>query len=304
MLVLSAANVSEGRGQPVVAAIVAATCACPAVRLLDVHSDPDHNRSVISVAGPPEAMGDALFALIRSAAQHINMERHTGQHPRIGAADVVPFTPLRGSTMAQCRVHARALCARVGAELQLPVYLYGAAARGPEARQLADIRRGGYEGLRIAIGGDEQRRPDCGPSKMGRAGAVAIGAREALIAWNVWLDSADVDVAGRIARRIRASDGGLPALQALGMQVAGRAQVSMNLTDYRRTGLAAVMDALRREAGREGISLYGSELVGLIPRAALDAAAGCDLQLLKSPEEQVLERRLEETGLVRSDRLQ
>lgn len=304
MLVFSAANVSEGRRSHVIAAIAAAVCTRPAVRLLDLHSDPDHNRSVFSVAGPPAAMSDALFALIQGAAQHIDMECHEGQHPRIGAADVVPFTPLQGSTLAQCRDLARGLCARVGGELQLPVYLYGAAARSPDARQLADIRRGGYEGLRIAIDKDERRRPDCGPSKLGRAGAVAIGAREALIAWNVWLDTANVQVARRIARRIRASGGGLPALQALGMQVAGRAQVSMNLTDYRRTGLAAVMDALRREARREGVSLYGSELVGLIPRAALDAAAGCDLQLLKSPDEQVLERRLEETGLVRSDRQQ
>ncbi len=287
-----------------IAAIVAAACACPALRLLDLHSDPDHNRSVISVAGPPAAMSDALFALIRSAAKHIDMKRHEGQHPRIGAADVVPFTPLPGSTLAQCTDLARALCGRVGEELQLPVYLYGAAARGPDARQLADIRRGGYEQLRVEIERDPQRRPDAGPLKLGRAGAVAIGARETLIAWNVWLDTADVLVARRIARRIRASGGGLPALQALGMQVAGRAQVSMNLTDYRRTGLAAVMDALRREAGREGVGLYGSELVGLIPRAALDAAASCDLLLLKSPEEQVLERRLQETGLVRSDRQQ
>ncbi|MCY4023518.1 MAG: glutamate formimidoyltransferase [Anaerolineaceae bacterium] len=303
MLVFSAANVSEGRRSHVIAAIAAAVCTRPAVSLLDLHSDPDHNRSVFSVAGPPAAMSEAMFALIQGAAQHIDMERHEGQHPRIGAADVVPFTPLQGSTLAQCRDLARGLCARVGGELQLPVYLYGAAARSPDARQLADIRRGGYEGLRIAIDKDERRRPDCGPSTMGRGGAVAIGAREALIAWNVWLDTADVQVARRIARRIRASGGGLPALQALGMRVAGRAQVSMNLTDYRRTGLAAVMAALRREARREGVNLYGSELVGLIPRAALDAATGCDLQLLKSPCEQVLERRLVETGLIRSDRL-
>ena len=300
--VLSAVNVSEGRWRPVIDAMVAAACADPAVRLLDLHSDPDHNRSVITVAGPPSAISEALFALIRCAAQGIDMRRHEGRHPRIGAADVVPLTPLPGSSLAQCRDLARALGARVGEELQLPVYLYGAAASGPDARRLADIRRGGYEGLRVEIECDPRRRPDCGPSRLGAAGAVAIGARGTLIAWNVWLDTADERVARRIARRIRASGGGLPALQALGMQVAGRAQVSMNLTDYRRTGLAAVMDALRREARREGVRLYGSELVGLIPRAALGAAAGCDLQLLKSPDEQVLECRLEETGLLRSDR--
>ncbi len=300
MLVLSAANVSEGRQQAVIDALVTAVCACQDVRLLDLHSDPDHNRSVISVAGPPAAMSDALFALIRSAAQLIDMNDHEGQHPRIGAADVVPFVPLQGSTLAQCRKIAHSLGARVGRELQLPVYLYGAAADDSGARQLADIRRGGYEGLQVAIQSDAQRRPDFGPSLLGSAGAVSIGARNTLIAWNVWLETADVSVAQRIARRIRASGGGLPALQALGMEVGGRAQVSMNLMDYRRTGLAAVMGALRREAGREGVALFGSELVGLIPRAALDAAAGCDLQLLQSPENQVLERRLEETGLVRS----
>ncbi len=302
MLVFSAVNVSEGRQQSVIDALVAAVTAFQDVRLLDLHSDSDHNRSVISVAGPPAAISDALFALIRGAAQPIDMNNHEGQHPRIGATDVVPLVPLQGSTLAQCCNLARGLGARVGRELQLPVYLYGAAANHPGARQLADIRRGGYEGLQVAIQSDAQRRPDFGPSLLGSAGAVAIGARGTLIAWNVWLETADVRVAQRIARRIRASGGGLPALQALGMYVGGRAQVSMNLMDYRRTGLATVMGTLRHEAGREGVTVYGSELVGLIPQAALNAAAGCDLQLLQSPENQVLERRLVETGLVTSGR--
>lgn len=300
MLVFCPANVSEGRRQEVIDDLVAVFDEFPAVPVLDVHSDSDHNRSVISCAGPPGAMAEAAFALIRRAAERIDMNAHRGQHPRIGAADVVPFVPLQDCSLAQCRELARALGARVGRELALPVYLYAAAGDG--GRRLADIRRGGYEGLRDEIRAVPRRRPDFGPSEMGSAGAVAIGARDALIAWNLWLESDDVQVARRIARRIRESGGGLPAVQALGLFVAGRAQVSMNLTDFRRTGLAQVMDGLRREAAREGVALYRSELVGLMPRAALDAAAGCDLLLPGSPEDQVLENRLRDAGLLRSTR--
>lgn len=302
MLVLCPVNVSEGRRQEVIDDLVAVFDEFPAVPVLDVHSDSDHNRSVISCAGPPAAMAEAAFALIRRAAERIDMNAHRGQHPRIGAADVVPFVPLRDCSLAQCRELARLLGARVGHELALPVYLYAAAARDHCRPRLADIRRGGYEGLRDDIETDPLRRPDYGPSRMGRAGAVAIGARDALIAWNVWLETADVQVAQRIARRIRESGGGMPAVQALGLLVAGRAQVSMNLTDFRRTGLAQVIDGLRQEAAREGVALYRSELVGLMPQAALDAAAGCDLLLPGSPEDQALENRLRDAGLLRSTR--
>ena len=303
MLVFCPANVSEGRRREVIDDLVAVFDAFPAVRVLDVHSDSDHNRSVISCAGPPAAMAQAAFALIRRAVERIDMNAHRGQHPRIGAADVVPFVPLRDCSLAQCRELARALGARVGRELALPVYLYAAAARDHRRRRLADVRRGGYEGLRDDTETDPQRRPDFGPSRMGSAGAVAIGARDALIAWNVWLESDDVQAARRIARRIRESGGGLPAVQALGLFVAGRAQVSMNLTDFRRTGLAPVMGRLRQEAAREGVCLYRSELVGLMPQAALDAAAGTDLLLPGPPQGQVLENCLREAGLLRSARL-
>lgn len=301
-LVFSAANFSEGRRKAVIEALVGAVAAHPAVRVLDVHSDPDHNRSVISCAGPSQALPEALFAAIRCAAQRIDMNVHEGQHPRIGAADVVPLVPLHGASMAECCALARELGARVGRELQLPTYLYAAAARRPHNARLVDVRRGGYEGLRAAIDSD-LRRPDYGPVRMGSAGAVAIGARDTLIAWNVWLTTSDVRLARRIAGRIRTTGGGLEGVQALGMLVGGRAQVSMNLTDYRRSGLAQVMAALRREAGREGVELYASELVGLIPQAAVDAGADCELMLRRPLDKQILERRLQETGLLRTELL-
>ncbi len=298
-VVYSAVNFSEGRRQAVIDDLVAAVAANPTVRVLDVHSDSDHNRSVISCAGPPQALLVSLFAAIRCAAQRIDMNVHEGQHPRIGAADVVPVVPLHGVSMEMCCALARELGARVGRELQLPVYLYAAAARRPHNERLVDVRRGGYEGLRAAIGSDE-RRPDFGPAHMDSAGAVAIGARETLIAWNVWLTTSDIRIAQRIAGRIRTSGGGLVGVQALGLLIDGRAQVSMNLTDFRRTGLAQVLAFMWRQAAREGVSLYASELVGLIPQAAADAAAGCDLLLLRPLDNQILERRLQETGLLRS----
>ena len=303
MLAFSAANFSEGRRKPVIDALAAAVSANPDVHVLDVHSDVDHNRSVLSSAGPPQALVDSLFAGIRCAAQRIDMGAHEGQHPRFGAADVIPLVPLRGVAMERCSALARTLGLRVGQELQLPVYLYAASARRPRNEKLVDVRRGGYEGLRAVIERDERRRPDYGPARMGSAGAVAIGARDVLIAFNVWLTTTDIRIAQRIARRIRASGGGLAGVQALGMLVGGRAQVSMNLTDYRRTGLAQIMAALRHEATREVVALHGSELVGLIPQAAVDAAAGCDLLLRRPIEGQILEHRLQESGLLRTSEL-
>ncbi len=285
-------NFSEGRRPEVVAAIVQAMAAVPQVHVLDVHSDPDHNRSVVTLVGPPQAVAEAAFQGIAEAARRINLEEHQGQHPRIGAADVVPFVPLEDMTMDEAVDLARGLARRVAAELDLPVYLYGYAALRPERRALEHIRRGGYEGLKAAIATDPDRAPDFGPRRLGPAGAVVIGARDFLIAYNVYLTTDDVDVARRIARAVRHSSGGLRYVKALGLRVKGRAQVSMNLTDYRRTPVHRVMELIRSEARRYGTQVHHSELVGMIPQKALWEAARWYLQLDEFQDAQVLEPRV------------
>lgn len=266
-------NFSEGRDPHVIAQLVEAIRGVSRVRLLHVTSDHDHHRSVLTFVGEPEAVLEAAFRAIQTAARLIDLNQHQGQHPRMGAADVVPFVPLGETTLDQCVELARRLGARVGAELQLPVYLYEAAAQRPERRLLAEVRRGGYERLRETIHLPE-RAPDYGPALVGPAGAVIIGARLPLIAYNVFLNTADVSIAQQIARSIRESGGGLPAVRALGLLVDGQAQVSMNLTDYRVTPLHQVMQAVAALAAQHGVEVDRSELVGLLPqRAALDALA-------------------------------
>jgi glutamate formiminotransferase/formiminotetrahydrofolate cyclodeaminase len=285
-------NFSEGRRPEVIEAIRSAIAQVPGVRVLDVHSDADHNRSVITFAGPPPAVAQAAFAAIARAAERIDLDVHTGEHPRIGATDVVPFVPLAGSTMEDCVQLARGLGRRVGEELGIPVYLYEAAASRPERTNLETHRRGQYEGLRTAIVEDPERAPDFGPRRLGKAGATVIGARAPLIAFNIYLDTSDVRVAKDVARAVRASSGGLPHVKALGLDVDGRAQVSMNLTDYTRTPLATVVERVREEAGRRGAAILKSELVGLIPQAAVTDAAASYLKLEGFRLDQVLEIRL------------
>ncbi len=285
-------NFSEGRRPEVVAAIVRAMAQVPGVRVLDVHSDPDHNRSVVTLVGEPEPLQEAAFRGIAEAARRIDLTRHQGQHPFIGAADVVPFVPLEDASMAMAVETAVTLARRVAQELELPVYLYGYAARRPERRNLAVIRRGGYARLREAIVTDASRTPDFGPARLGPAGAVVIGARDFLIAYNVYLETDDVQVAKAIARRIRESSGGLPHVKALGLLVKGRAQVSMNLTDFRVTPPHVVMARIREEAARHGTRVLYSELVGMIPQEALWAAAREYLQLEAFTFDQVLEPRV------------
>jgi len=262
-------NFSEGRRPEVVAEIVQAMRG-QGVTVLDVHSDAAHNRSVVTVAGVPEQVLEAAFSACRSAARLIDMEQHRGEHPRIGATDVIPLVPLRGTSLEECVVWARELGKRIGEELGIPVYLYGAAATRPDRVRLADVRRGEYEGLKEAISLPE-RHPDFGPARLHpRAGAVAVGARPFLIAFNVNLDSTDLGVARSIARAVRESGGGLPAVQALGLRRDdGGVQVSMNLLDYRRTSLPAVYLRVEEEARRHGTRVAGSELVGLAPAEAL-----------------------------------
>ncbi len=287
-------NFSEGRRTEVIAAIVAAIAAVPDVLVLDVEADADHNRAVVTFVGPPTVMVAAAFAAIATAQRHINLDHHQGVHPRLGAADVVPFIPLRDTTMAECVALAQQLGARVGAELGIPVYLYEEAATRPERRNLADIRRGEYEGLKQSLGYDHLRQPDFGPTTIGPAGATVIGARQPLIAYNVYLSTGDVEIAKQVAKAVRHSNGGLRFCKALGLLVDGRAQVSINLTNFRATPLQRVFELIRAEAARYGVLAAESEIVGLVPEDALLDVAQHYLQLNRFKRTQVLERRLAE----------
>ncbi|MBL8164988.1 MAG: glutamate formimidoyltransferase [Anaerolineae bacterium] len=285
-------NFSEGRRPEVVDAIVSVIQSVEGVRLLDRSSDSDHNRSVITFVGTPDVVVEAAFAGIRTAAQHINLDTHQGAHPRIGATDVVPFVPLSGVTLEDCVLLARQLGKRVGDELGIPVYLYEAAATRPDRANLENIRRGEYEVLKDAITTDPNRAPDYGPARLGSAGATVIGARAPLIAFNIYLATDDVSIAKKIAAAVRHSSGGFHHVKGLGLLVDGRAQVSMNLTDFTRTPIARVVETIRREAQRYGVAVHHSELVGLIPQAALVDAARWYLQLDQFTPDQVLETRL------------
>lgn len=285
-------NFSEARRPEVVEAILQTISALPDVIVLDRHSDLDHNRTVITFAGPPEAVEEAAFQAIAKAAELIDLNKHTGEHPRIGATDVVPFVPVSGVTTQDCVDMARRLGSRVGAELAIPVYLYEQAATRPERQNLEDIRRGQYEALKEEIGANPDREPDFGPAWIGPAGATVIGARPFLIAYNVYLTTDDVAIAKKIAKAVRHSSGGLRFVKALGLLVEGRAQVSMNLTDFRQTPIPLVVEMIRREAARYGVAIHHSELVGLIPEAALVDTAGWYLQLDRFEPGQILEQRL------------
>jgi glutamate formiminotransferase / 5-formyltetrahydrofolate cyclo-ligase len=276
MLIESVPNVSEGRRLEVVDALAGAVSRTAGVHLLDRTSDPSHNRSVLTIAGQAEAVSDALDALVAAAIERIDMEQHHGEHPRIGAVDVVPFVPLAETTLDQAVELARTFGQRVAERYEIPVYLYARAALRPDRVRLADVRRGGYEGLRDEIA-QHGREPDFGPARTHpRAGAMAVGARPFLIAWNINLESADVELAKRIARRVRESGGGLPAVQANGFMLEdlGCAQVSMNLLDFATTPMWRVWDEVRAIAAEDGVGLRESELIGLAPVAAfLDVAA-------------------------------
>ena len=240
--------IPKGGGPEIVDQIVAAVLSVPNVQILDRHSDVDHNRTVLTLLGEPEPVKEAVFRSIAKAAELIDMNEHQGEHPRIGATDVVPFVPIRDMSMADCVDLARQLGDRVGAELGIPVYLYEEAASTPERVNLENIRKGQYEGLKNEIGVNPDRKPDYGPAELGKAGAVVIGAREALIAFNVYLTTEDESIAKKIAKTIRFSSGGLRYVKAMGVLVDGRAQVSMNLTNYRKTPIALVVETIRREA--------------------------------------------------------
>ncbi len=270
-LVETVPNFSEGRRIEVVDKLAAAVERVPGAYLLDRTSDASHNRSVLTLAGEPAAILEALERAVAVAVAEIDMEHHSGEHPRIGAVDVVPFVPLEGATLADCVELARTFGAQMAEQFGLPVYLYGEAATSPSRQRLADVRRGQYEGLKTQIG-EAGREPDFGPAVLHpTAGAMAVGARPFLIAYNINLESRDLELAKRIARRIRESSGGLPRVQANGFWIEelDRAQVSMNLLDFRTTPIWQAWETVRAEAAEDGVHLAESELIGLAPIAAL-----------------------------------
>jgi glutamate formiminotransferase / 5-formyltetrahydrofolate cyclo-ligase len=287
-------NLSEGRRPEVVARLLAAVSSVPGVRLLDASSDPDHNRSVLTLAGEPDALHEGLLALYAVALEEIDLTRHQGVHPRVGAVDVTPFVPLDDTPMEVAVVAAERLGAAVAERFGLPVYLYEEAARTPGRVRLADIRRGGFEGLAGKLA-DPAWTPDFGPARAHpTAGVTVVGARFFLIAWNAILATADVAVARAIARRVRESGGGLPAVRAMGVYLASRnrAQVSMNLVDFRRTSLFAALERVRQEAKSLGTRVVETEVVGLVPEEALWGSLREALQCPVLGGERMLEERL------------
>ena len=285
-------NFSEGRRREVIDAIVAAIAAVSGASVLDVQSDADHNRTVVTFVGGPEAVLEGAFQGAHRAAELIDLNVHRGEHPRMGATDVIPFVPVRGVSMADCVTLAQRLGQRMGEELGIPVFLYEEAATRPERQNLAHVRKGEFEGIREQIATDPAHEPDYGPREMGPAGASAVGARPFLVAYNVYLSTGDVEVAKRIAKTVRHSSGGLRFVKALGLLVEGQAQVSMNLTDLRRTPIALVVETIRREAARYGVAITRSELIGMAPQQALLDAAVWYLQLDNFTPDLVLENRL------------
>jgi len=294
-------NFSEARRPEIVEKIHRSICDVPGIHILDQHSDLDHNRTVITYIGSPAAAEEAAFQAIATAARWIDLNVHTGEHPRIGATDVVPFVPISEITMPDCVEMARRLGKRVAQELNIPVYLYEEAATRPERQNLENIRRGEYEGLKVDVKTNPDRLPDYGPAELGPAGATVIGARQPLIAYNVYLTTDDVEIAQKIAKVVRNSNGGMRFVKAMGVLVEGRAQVSMNLTNYRQSPIGRVVELVRREALRYGTAIHHCELVGLIPQEALFDAATWYLQLDGFSSEQVLENRLFEAQATASE---
>lgn len=285
-------NFSEGRNKGVVEAIVEAM-KLPGVYLLDREMDADHNRSVITLVGDGEAVAEAAIRGVGKAAELIDLNKHEGAHPRMGAADVVPFIPIENVTIEDCVAIARKAGEEIWKRFQVPVYLYEAAATHPDRQNLENIRRGQFEGLREEVATNPARRPDFGEARLHpTAGATVVGARKALIAYNVFLNTQEVDVAKKVAKAIRFSSGGLRYVKAAGFEVRGLAQVSMNLTDFEQTPLARVFEFVKREAARYGVMPISSEIVGLIPKKALEQAAEWFLQIENFDSSLILENRL------------
>jgi glutamate formiminotransferase len=292
-------NVSEGRRPDLIARFAAELGAVEGVTLLDHSADANHNRSVFTFAGQPDGLAHAVLTLATSVVETIDLRHHRGVHPRLGALDVVPFIPLAGASMADCIALARRVGRSIADTLNVPVFLYEEAASNPQRKQLQDIRRGEFEGLggKMALA---EWAPDYGrPFPHPTAGATAVGARHPLIAFNVYLASSHLDIARRIASRVRESGGGLPYVKALGVPIADRGivQVSMNLTRFETTSVQAAFDCVAAQARREGVDVLESELIGLIPRAALDGTTPERLGLRHFSADQILEERLGRAGV-------
>jgi glutamate formiminotransferase len=285
-------NFSEGRDKNKVDAIVSAM-KMDGVYLLDREMDPDHNRCVITLAGEREAVAEAAIRGVGKAAELIDLNHHQGAHPRMGAADVVPFIPIEGVSLEDCVATARHVGSEIWKRFQIPVYLYEAAASIPERQNLENIRRGQFEGIRAEIASNPSRKPDFGEARLHpTAGATVVGARKFLIAYNVFLNTADVEVAKKVAKAVRHSSGGLRFVKGMGISCRGMAQVSMNLTDFEQTPVARVFEFVKREAERHGVSIASSEIVGLIPKRALEDAAQWFLQAENFDSSLILENRL------------
>ena len=290
----SVPNVSEGRRPEVVEALAAAVRRVPGVRLLDYSSDPSHNRSVFTMAGDAAPLKEAILALFEAATAAIDLRSHSGEHPRLGAVDVVPFIPIEGASMQECVALAKDTAAAVASRFNVPVYLYEEASTNPARKNLEDIRRGEFEGLAAKMGSPDWT-PDFGPrAPHPSAGATVIGARMPLIAYNINLATDRLDVAKKIAAAIRQSSGGFRYVKAAGFALEDRGivQVSMNLTNYEKTPIFRVFETVKREAARYGVSILESEIVGLVPAAALNAAAEFYLQIGGFKPDQVLENKL------------
>ncbi|MCC7368243.1 MAG: glutamate formimidoyltransferase [Chloroflexi bacterium] len=287
-------NFSEGRRPEVIAAIRAAAADVPGVTVLDLHADPTHNRMVLTYVGSPAAVSEAGFRCVETAARLIDMTVHQGEHPRMGATDVVPFIPLTGVTMDDCVALAEQVGQRIGDELRIPVYLYSRAARRPERVRLPDVRRGQYEGIRDTIETDPARAPDFGPARLGTAGATAVGARPFLVAYNMNLATADLALAKSIAKNVRESSGGLKAVQALGMATGDPnvVQVSMNLLDTSVTPLHVVYRTVAEQAAAAGVEVIESEIVGLLPMDVLISTSRTHVKARELGMDQIIEARL------------
>lgn len=290
-------NFSEGRRPETIRAIADAIAGVESACVLDTHIDPDHNRSVITFVAEPERVVAAAVNAVRRASELIDMRLHQGEHPRLGATDVLPFVPIRGVTMDDCVRLAHEAGAAIARELSIPVYFYERAARRPERVNLEDVRRGALELLREEIATKPERVPDAGLARVhDSAGAIAVGARPILIAFNVILRSNDIAFARQIARAIRARNGGLPFVKALGFRLHTRhlVQVSMNLVNYKVTGMSAVYDAIAREADRLNVEIASAEIVGLVPRDALDRHAAYFSKLENFSETKILEHQVDQ----------